>query len=180
MPEHTRLLPLAHTEFQPLSCLLAARPCSSKPFRGITFSPTSPTASHVSGEIPVHRQLSHAAATLAAVQGTVDWFHLTEELPTREWAAAYSEKQRLNARILYVDAVLKRVGLTLSPALVKGGPLPPPLPTGTVVQQAKVCRIDPGMGMLMRASAAVDGKTLARTAYVHVRTSLATPPSCFR
>jgi hypothetical protein len=69
-----------------------------------------------------------------------------------------------------VDAELKRVGLTLSPSLVKGGPLPPPLPTGSVVQQAKVCRIDPGLGMLMRASAVVDGKTLARTAYVHVRT----------
>jgi len=111
---------------------------------------------------------------VASVQGTVDWFHLTEELPTREWAAAYSEKQRINARILYVDPELKRVGLTLSPALVKGGPLPPPLPTGTVVQQAKVCRIDPGMGMLMRASTAVDGKTLARTAYVHVRSPLPT------
>jgi len=52
------------------------------------------------------------------VQGCVDWFHLNEELPTRDWATAYTENQRVTARVLYVNIKEKRVALTLKLTLV--------------------------------------------------------------
>lgn len=52
--------------------------------------------------------------------GTVDKFHLDEDLPAADWAGKYSENQRLKARVLFVDPGTKRVGLTLKPALVAG------------------------------------------------------------
>lgn len=52
--------------------------------------------------------------------GTVDRFHLDEDLPSADWAGRFSENQRLKARVLFVDPASKRVGLTLKPALVAG------------------------------------------------------------
>ena len=99
------------------------------------------------------------------MQGAVDWFHLSEELPTRDWAKAYTVNQRVMARVLYVDPALKRVALTLKPCLVAGAAMPPSLPVGTVVPEAVIYRIDPGLGMLLQTPMKKGPK---KAAYVHV------------
>jgi len=106
---------------------------------------------------------------LSYFTGTVDWFHLLEELPTREWSKAFSENQRLQARILYVDAKLKRVGLTLKPQLVEcKKPVPAAFPMGQVVEETTVYRIDPGVGMLVQMTSTVGKKSISMPAYVHI------------
>jgi ribosomal protein S1 len=92
-----------------------------------------------------------------------------EELPTREWSKAFSENQRLQARILYIDTKLKRVGLTLKPQLVEcKKPIPAVFPIGQVVEETTVYRIDPGVGMLVQMTSTVGKKSVSMPAYVHV------------
>ncbi|KAK9823324.1 hypothetical protein WJX72_001906 [[Myrmecia] bisecta] len=86
---------------------------------------------------------------LTYFNGTVDCFHLAQDLPAADWKKAYSPGQRLRARILFVDAAAKRVCLSLLPHLV-GFTLKPSLPAvGQVFQEAVVRRVDGGLGLLL-------------------------------
>lgn len=58
-------------------------------------------------------------AFLTFFSGTIDKFHLTQQLAADDWATKYSAGQKLLARILYVDPTSKRVGLTLAKHLLE-------------------------------------------------------------
>ena len=93
-------------------------------------------------------------------QATVDAFHVGGGVhgAAPDPAAAHKVGERLRARVLYVDANSKNVGLTLRPHLVsapdtQSGPakravdsMPKP---GTVYEQALVRRVDSGIGVLL-------------------------------
>ncbi|CAL5224877.1 g7636 [Coccomyxa viridis] len=72
---------------------------------------------------------------LTFFNGTIDCFHLTQELMQADWQKSFEAGQRLQARILYVDAGSKRVCLTLLPHLVAGQSAPS-LPKGNALFQA--------------------------------------------
>jgi len=131
---------------------------------GITLNELTP-GMLVAAKVQAVLQDGLLLSFLTYFTGTVDWFHLAEELPTKDWKQLYSENQRVKARILYVDVALKRVGLTLKPHLVKGGPVPMAMATGTVVDNAVVYRIDPNVGMLLQTPTS---KSFLRTAYMHI------------
>ena len=87
-------------------------------------------------------------AFLTYFTGSIDHFHLADSAPGPDWAKKYAVAQRVMARVLYVDAATKHVGLTLRPHLVSGGP--PPLATvGAKVDGAIVRRVDPKVGLLI-------------------------------
>lgn len=58
-------------------------------------------------------------AFLTFFSGTIDKFHLTQQLAAEDWATKYSAGQKLLARILFVDPLTKRVGLTLAKHLLE-------------------------------------------------------------
>jgi rRNA biogenesis protein RRP5 len=99
--------------------------------------------------------------------GTVDWFHLDTPFPTPgALGAAYAEGAKLKARILFVDAATKRVGLTLRRRLLDLAP-PSPLPAiGTRLPGCVVRRVDPDVGLLCALPAADDAAPQA--GYVHI------------
>lgn len=57
-------------------------------------------------------------------------------VPAADWQAAFSEGQRLRARILFVDPASKRVGLSLLPRLLAADPRLPDLPPVGMVYEA--------------------------------------------
>ncbi len=75
--------------------------------------------------------------------GTVDPFHVGGG------GAPPAEGARVRARVLYVDPATKRVGLSLAPHLVAGGPAPALPPPGALFEGAAVLRVDPGLGLLL-------------------------------
>lgn len=61
--------------------------------------------------------------------------NIGQGVPAADWQAAFSEGQRLRARILFVDPASKRVGLSLLPRLLAAAPRLPDLPPlGTVYE----------------------------------------------
>ncbi|KAL4538228.1 hypothetical protein Ndes2526B_g03454 [Nannochloris sp. 'desiccata'] len=73
----------------------------------------------------------------------------TEKASLGDWRADYSENQRIKARILFVDAASKRVGLSLQRHLLEWS-LPTNFPAqGQTFSAAVVKRVDPGLGLLL-------------------------------
>ncbi len=69
--------------------------------------------------------------------------------PHGDWRDEYSENQRIKARILFVDAASKRVGLTLQRHLLDYS-VPTNFPAqGQTFSSAVVKRVDPGLGLLL-------------------------------
>lgn len=50
--------------------------------------------------------------------GTIDLYHLAEPIPAENWKSQYHIGQKLRARILYVDPINKKAGLSLCNHLV--------------------------------------------------------------
>jgi ribosomal protein S1 len=144
---------------------------------------------------------------LGAFRGAIELSHLgTQFLATTkqqdgssEWKQVFSSKklQKFSARILAVDPVTKVVRLTLLPHLLdmktirdENESLPP---VGTVVENATVIRLDPGVGALLALPSNDDDDTASasvklwppfskteqyrkgsniKTAYVHISKAL--------
>jgi rRNA biogenesis protein RRP5 len=103
--------------------------------------------------------------------GTVDPFHLGAAAGAgaapAAWAKAFAPNQRLRARILYVDAAAKRVGLSLQRHLLDAA-LPSTFPLmGQVFEAAEVRRVDPGLGLLLDLDPLPGSKPLA-PGYAHL------------
>jgi len=85
---------------------------------------------------------------------TVDAFHVGGGVhgAAPDPAAAHKTGERVRARVLYVDAATKRVGLTLRPHLVtleasaRAGVMPKP---GSIFETAVVRRVDTAIGVLL-------------------------------
>eukprot|EP00004_Rigifila_ramosa_P024247 TRINITY_DN6970_c0_g1_i1.p1 TRINITY_DN6970_c0_g1~~TRINITY_DN6970_c0_g1_i1.p1 ORF type:complete len:1492 (-),score=361.04 TRINITY_DN6970_c0_g1_i1:468-4556(-) len=103
--------------------------------------------------------------------GTADISHIP--LSSGSLATSFPVGKKLKARILWIDAPERRVGLSLRPNLIALSPWQPPLkqngeqelPIGTIVDKAEVVRIDSGIGALLSVPI-TDGKTCP--AYVHI------------
>lgn len=85
---------------------------------------------------------------LTFFSGVIDKFHLSKSLVGDDWATKYSPGQKLMARILYVDPVEKRAGLSLAKHLLEQAPARLPK-LGKVYDAAVVRRIDPSVGLLL-------------------------------
>ncbi|KAJ3286606.1 hypothetical protein HK104_008958, partial [Borealophlyctis nickersoniae] len=104
---------------------------------------------------------------LGIFEGTVDWFHVGH--PVKDSATdldgQFKEGQKLRARLLFVDSANKRVGLTLTPALMNLAPheFAPrdTIDIGTIVDNVSVVRVDAGFGCLLEIPGAGIG-------YVHM------------
>lgn len=84
-------------------------------------------------------------------RGTVDPFHLAA--PPATWKEAFPVGKSTPARILYVDPVSKRIGLTLLPSLLSFQP-PVGLPSlGAIFEEAVVLRVDKNVGLLLQLAA---------------------------
>ncbi|KAI4332058.1 hypothetical protein L6164_016997 [Bauhinia variegata] len=81
--------------------------------------------------------------------GTVDLFHLQNIYPTTNWKDNYSESQKVNARILFIDPSSRAVGLTLNPHLVQNKAPPSHVKFGEIYDDSKVVRVDRGLGLLL-------------------------------
>jgi ribosomal protein S1 len=71
------------------------------------------------------------------------------KLPNEQWKALFQDHKKLVARILAVDATSKIVRLSLQPHLITLEP-PASLPAvGSVIENATVVRVDPGLGAVL-------------------------------
>jgi rRNA biogenesis protein RRP5 len=110
------------------------------------------------------------------IQGTVDWFHLDNLFPLPSaLGGAYAPGAKCKARVLWVDAATKRVGLTLRRPLVDLSPPPRLPPLGARAPGATVRRVDPAIGLLLALPAAEGGDASGDAAasapcaaYVHI------------
>ena len=81
--------------------------------------------------------------------GTIDQFHLGPRALAPDWRSAFPPNTRLPARILFVDAETKRVGLTALPPLLAFQPPGGMPPLGATFSDAIVRRVDKGVGVLV-------------------------------
>eukprot|EP00873_Tetraselmis_striata_P003989 jgi/Tetstr1/424253/TSEL_014822.t1 len=103
-------------------------------------------------------------AFLTFFSGTIDKFHLTQQLAAEDWATKYSAGQKLLARILFVDPLTKRVGLTLAKHLLEQ--VPAALPTLGSVYDSVIRRVDPSVGLLLELPGKKKNTSLAGFAHV--------------
>ncbi|GBG61584.1 hypothetical protein CBR_g22381 [Chara braunii] len=96
--------------------------------------------------------------------GTVDRFHLAEELPGTDWAKEYSVNQRVRARILYIDPTSKHIGLSLNKQLVAGSVPTLHVSVGQVFRKAVVQRVERDVGLLLE----LVSKPKRAVGFVHV------------
>ena len=95
--------------------------------------------------------------------GTVDCFQTGSVATTKGVASAFKVGQRMRARVIFVDAVAKRVCLTLLPHLLEHTSITLPK-LGKVFQTATIARVDAGQGVALSVS---DGDDHI-AAYAHV------------
>ncbi|BDA47226.1 probable protein RRP5 homolog [Coccomyxa sp. Obi] len=93
---------------------------------------------------------------LTYFNGTIDCFHLGQELPSSDWQKGYEAGARVRARIIYVDPVSKRVCLSLLPHLVAGASSPPLPAINTLFEHSIVRRVDNALGLLLELRSAED------------------------
>ena len=125
--------------------------------------PGALVSARVRAVLPDGLQLSF----LTYFTGTVDWFHLDTPFPTPgALGSAYAEGAKLKARVLFVDAATKRVGLTLRRRLLDLAPPAPLPPIGTRLPSCIVRRVDPDVGLLCAMPAVDDAAPQA--GYVHI------------
>lgn len=86
---------------------------------------------------------------LTYFSGTVDMFHLENPFFNSKWKEEYNQYKKVNARILFVDPSTRAVGLTLNPNLIHNKAPPALLNAGDIFDNAKVIRIDRGLGLLL-------------------------------
>jgi rRNA biogenesis protein RRP5 len=124
------------------------------------------TASHLKKCIAKRAHLS-----LFCAQGTVDWFHLDNLFPLPSaLGGVYAPGAKCKARVLFVDAATKRVGLSLRRPLVDLAPPPPLPPVGAQAPGATVRRVDAAIGLLLAlpAGEGEEGGGAPSAAYVHI------------
>ncbi|CAG9462427.1 unnamed protein product [Pedinophyceae sp. YPF-701] len=98
---------------------------------------------------------------LSYFSGTVDVFHLSQEVLPGDWTERYQPGTRLRARILFVNQKTKKVGLTLQRSLVDGK-LPASFPAlGQIFEEAVVRRVDRAQGLLVELPGAEGGVPFA-------------------
>lgn len=90
-----------------------------------------------------------------------------QDLPPPDWRSSYSEGQRLRARILYVDPASKVVYLSLQRHLLNASLHESPPAVGTVFEDARVRRVDPGLGVLLELPGGA-GKGQPAAGFAHV------------
>lgn len=101
---------------------------------------------------------------LSYFHGAVELAHLKEDFPGPEWYNNYAEGEKVHARILFVDTKSKKIVLSLRRHMVQWyGEDPQYLPIGTVVNDAKVKRVDSNAGVLLDIS---NGKSVI-AGYAH-------------
>ncbi|KAI0529621.1 hypothetical protein KFK09_002175 [Dendrobium nobile] len=81
--------------------------------------------------------------------GTVDIFHLQNSFPTDNWKNDYTQRKKVNARVLFIDPSTRAVGLTLNPHLVHYKPPPMHVKTGEIYEKSCILRIDENFGLLL-------------------------------
>eukprot|EP00899_Mesostigma_viride_P026493 jgi/Mesvir1/7028/Mv09156-RA.1 len=114
----------------------------------------------VAGALPEGLHLSF----LSYFSGSVDRDHLPDPLSVVDPSAVFPLKQRVKARILYIDVDKRRIGLTMNPSLVAHVTPPAPLPVGSVVA-ATVRRVDTTVGVLLELPVTSQQKV---PAYAHI------------
>ncbi|KAJ3021566.1 Protein RRP5 [Thoreauomyces humboldtii] len=104
---------------------------------------------------------------LGILEGTANLFHVgvTISDPDTDLAATFKVGQKMKARILFVDPIRKKIGLTLTASLLQWAPHKFPsldvVDIGTVIDEFTVVRIDAKLGVLVQAPE-------AGLAFVHV------------
>lgn len=103
---------------------------------------------------------------LTYFSGTVDWFQLDKPpFPQPgQLGGSYAVGDRLRARILFVDAATKRVGLTLRTEHLELGAMAQLPPLGAKLAGCTVARVDAAVGLLL----ALPGTGGAQAGYCHV------------
>ena len=120
---------------------------------------------------------------------TVDAFHVGDakgsgavpDAAAPDPNAAHKAGERCRARVLYVDAASKRVGLTLRPRLLRLGladgadddAVNSAVKPGTIYEDAIVRRVDPAVGVLLElpadgSNSASGSSSRARMGYCHI------------
>ncbi|KAI8806617.1 hypothetical protein BJ742DRAFT_679848, partial [Cladochytrium replicatum] len=129
------------------------------PSHVLTFETLKP-GQLVQAKIDSHLSNGLLLSFLGFFKGTVDLFHLDRTiLPVdgdidKPLANAYKANSKLRARVLYVDRERKRVGLSLKPHVVQwtlynGFSNSNSVDVGTIIEDAKVIRMDQGQGLLL-------------------------------
>ena len=78
-----------------------------------------------------------------------NWIPANKQGSDAEWKAVFSDVRNVAARIIAVDARTKVIRLSLQPHILTLTE-PPPLPeVGTIIEDATVIRLDPGIGALL-------------------------------
>nr|GMD47877.1 rRNA biogenesis protein RRP5 isoform X1 [Ipomoea batatas] len=96
--------------------------------------------------------------------GTVDIFNLQQVFPPPSWKDDYPQNKKVNARILFIDPATRAVGLSLNPHLVHKKAPPSLVKVGDIFEQAKVIRVDKGLGLLLE----IPSSPVPTPAYVYV------------
>ncbi|OUM67352.1 hypothetical protein PIROE2DRAFT_40141, partial [Piromyces sp. E2] len=90
---------------------------------------------------------------------TIDFFNLSTEKPIEQ---LYKEKQKIHARIIYINYTKLKIGLSLNSNLINYEPVSfPDIRIGTIIDDVEVKRVDESIGTLVSFNNGVQG-------YVHV------------
>lgn len=122
--------------------------CLTRDIKGISIDllvPGMMVNAHVKSTLENGIMLSF----LTYFSGTVDMFHLENPFFNSKWKEEYNQYKKVNARILFVDPSTRAVGLTLNPNLIHNKAPPALLNAGDIIDNAKVIRIDRGLGLLL-------------------------------
>lgn len=87
---------------------------------------------------------------LTYFHGTINQYHVAHSSTDPQWAKQYKANDKVKARILHVDLVRKKVGLSLLPHILSWS-MPTPLPDlGQVVDNCVVRRIEKSLGAVLK------------------------------
>ncbi|XP_078436680.1 RIBOSOMAL RNA PROCESSING 5 [Wolffia australiana] len=99
---------------------------------------------------------------LTYFKGTVDVFHLRNSLSDASWKEEYPQHKKINGRILFIDPSTRAVGLTLNRHLILNRAPPCYVKTGDIYDNAKIIRVDAGVGLLLE----IPSTPASSTAYI--------------
>ncbi|KAJ3670185.1 hypothetical protein LUZ60_010509 [Juncus effusus] len=97
--------------------------------------------------------------------GTVDYYHLPNNLPTGKWKDEYSQHKKVVARILFIDPSTRAVGLTMNKHLVHNKLPSINVKIGDIYDEARVLRVDKGLGLLVEVPSSPEPSP----AYISIR-----------
>lgn len=78
-----------------------------------------------------------------------NWIPVNRQGSDSEWKAIFAEVRNVAARIIAVDARTKLIRLSLQPHVLNLAQPPELPPVGTIIENATVIRLDPGIGALL-------------------------------